>query len=362
MTKYEALANTLTERISRNLQNGISKLPTESQLCNEYHVSRQTVRAALKLLHKQGIITSRQGSGSYATGAPADDRGGVIPILIASSQEYIYPQLLSDIQTALSGHKYQLQVYPTGNDTSVERSHLEALLEQPPCCMIAEGCKSTLPNPNLDLYERLRENGTFILFLHNYYPALPDSIYVKDDNYYGGCLLAEHLVSLGHTRIAGLFKMDDLQGPERYHGVASRLRDLGHPLLDAHVGWYTSPDIDALEARQDTRFVTNFIQEHLSGCSAVVCYNDEVAYWLIKELSYAGIHVPHELSVVCFDNSYLSEVSSVRITSLTHDPHEIGECAAGCILEQLRGIPAVSHTIPWQLVRRESDAPCAPAL
>ena len=358
MTKYETLANTLTERIRRNLQNGISKLPTESQLCSEYHVSRQTVRAALTLLHKQGIITSRQGSGSYATGLSAGSGRSTIPILIASMQEYIYPQLLSDIRTALTRHEYQLEIYPTGNDTSVERSHLLTLSEHPPCCMIVEGCKSTLPNPNLDLYERLRENGTFILFLHNCYPALQNSIYVKDDNYYGGCLLAEHLASLGHTRIAGLFKMDDAQGPERYHGVASRLRDLGHPMSDSHVGWYTSPDIDALEIKQDTRFVTKFIQERRAGCSAVVCYNDEVAYWLIKECSYAGIHVPQDLSVVCFDNSYLSELSSVRITTLTHTPHEIGECVADCILGQLRGIPAVSHTIPWQLVRRESDAPC----
>lgn len=362
MTKYETLANTLTERIHRNLRLGISKLPTESQLCAEYHVSRQTVRAALALLHKQGIISSRQGSGSYATGLSADRSRNIIPILIASRQEYIYPQLLSDIRTALAEHEYQLQIYPTGNDTSIERSHLLALLKNPPCGMIVEGCKSTLPNPNLDLYERLRESGTFILFLHNYYQALQDCIYVKDDNYYGGCLLADHLVSLGHTRIAGLFKIDDLQGPERYGGMASRLRDLGYPMPDSRVGWYTSPDITALETRQDTRFVTNFIQEHLFGCSAVICYNDEVAYWLIKECSYAGIHVPHDLSVVCFDNSYLSELSSVPITTLTHAPREIGECAADCMLRQLRGIPQISHIIPWQLVRRESDVPFSSTL
>lgn len=358
MTKYETLANILTERISRNLQNGISKLPTESQLCQDYNVSRQTVRAALALLHKQGIITSRQGSGSYATGLSADGNRNIIPVLVASQQEYIYPQLLSDIRTALAEYDYQLQIYSTDNDTFVERSHLLTLLDNPPCGMIVEGCKSTLPNPNLDLYERLHESGTFTLFLHNHYPALQNSIYVKDDNYYGGCLLAEHLVSLGHTRIAGLFKMDDAQGPERYHGMASRLRDLGYPLADRHVGWYTSPDITALETRQDTRFLTNFIQECLLNCSAVVCYNDEAAYWLIKELSYAGILVPQDISVVCFDNSYLSELSSVRITSLTHAPHEIGECVADCMIKRLRGIPVVSHTIPWQLVRRESDAPC----
>lgn len=360
MTKYESLAGALTEQITRNLQNGISKLPTESQLCSQYNVSRQTVRAALTLLNKQGIITSRQGSGSYATGLSANSDRNIIPILIASQQEYIYPQLLSDIRTALSEQGYKLQVYPTDNSTSAERAHLMALLDNPPCGMIVEGCKSTLPNPNLDLYEKLRESGTFILFLHSYYPALQNCIYVKDDNYYGGCLLAEHLISLGHTRIAGLFKMDDSQGPERYYGVASRLRDLGHPLSDTHVGWYSSPDIAALEARQDTRFLTEFIQERLLSCSAVVCYNDEAAYWLIKELSYANIHVPQDCSVVCFDNSYLSELSNVRITTLAHAPQEIAECIAECMIRQLQGTPVVSHTIPWKLVRRESDAPYNP--
>lgn len=358
MTKYETLANTLVKRINRNLQNGISKLPTETQLCHEYHVSRQTVRTALALLHNQGIITSRQGSGSYATGLSANDSHNIIPILITSRQEYIYPQLLSDIRTALAEHEYQLQIYSTDNDTFIERSHLLALLNAPPVGMIVEGCKSTLPNPNLDLYERLQENGTFILFLHNYYPALQNSIYVKDDNYYGGCLLAEHLISLGHTRIAALFKMDDAQGPERYLGAASRLRDLGYPLPDTRVGWYTTPDVTSLEQRQDTRFLTSFIQERLPGCTAVICYNDVAAYWLIKELSYAGIHVPQDLSVVCFDNSYLSELSNVRITSLTHAPHEIGECVADCMIKRLSGMPVVSHTIPWQLIRRESAAPC----
>ena len=59
MNKYETLARHLTDQIARNLQNGISKLPTEAQLCRQHHVSRQTVRSALALLQAQGIIVSR---------------------------------------------------------------------------------------------------------------------------------------------------------------------------------------------------------------------------------------------------------------------------------------------------------------
>lgn len=358
MTKYETLAGQLTELISDNLQKGIVKLPTESALCRQYHVSRQTVRAALSLLHEQGIISSRQGSGSYATGISGDQTHNIIPVLISSKQEYIYPGLLTDLNNTLAVQGYHISVLATNNSTDTERECLLQLLHNPPRGLIAEGCKSALPNPNLDLYKKLQEEGTSLLFLHNCYPSLSEIVCVKDDNYYGGRLLAEHLCSLGHTKIAALFKFDDLQGPERYHGASSYLRDQGHMLMDRNVFWFSSRDLDALETRQDTRFLTDFIQNYLTGCTAVICYNDEIAYWLIKELLYAGIRVPQELSVVCFDNSYLSDLSQIRITTLSHKPHELGTCAAECMIRRLKGISVVSQEIPWSLVRKDSDARC----
>ena len=357
MNKYETLSKQLTELISRNLKQGITALPTETALAGQYQVSRQTVRAALSLLKSQGLIESRRGSGSYATGLSPDTDRNVIPILIASSQEYIYPHLLTDIRTGLASKGYQLQVLPTENDTSRERQLLRDLLEAPPRGLIVEGSKSALPTPNTDLYEKLKSAGAKLLFLHNQYDALPNEICIKDDNYYGGYLLANHLTGLGHTRIAGIFKADDKQGPERYLGAFCCLRDQNVVLSDSNVGWFHSSDVEKLEKNQDSRFLASYITEHLSGCTAVICYNDEIAYWLIKELSYAGVRVPRDVSVVCFDNSYLSELSKVRITTLTHRPHEMGGCVAETMMKMLQGIPVVSQEIPWELVRKESDGP-----
>lgn len=357
MNKYETLSKQLTELISRNLKQGITALPTEAAIAGQYQVSRQTVRAALSLLRSQGLIESRRGSGSYATGLSPDTDRNVIPILIASSQEYIYPHLLTDIRAALADKGYQLQVHPTENNASLERQLLLSLLASPPRGIIVEGSKSALPTPNTDLFEKLKAAGTQLLFLHNRYDALPDEICIKDDNYYGGYLLAGHLVELGHTRIAGIFKADDKQGPERYLGAFCCLRDQNVALSDSNVGWFHSSDIEKLEKNQDSRFLAAYIREHLSGCTAVICYNDEIAYWLIKELSYTGIRVPRDVSVVCFDNSYLSELSKVRITTLTHRPHEMGTCVAETMIRMLQKIPVVSQEIPWELVRKESDGP-----
>lgn len=357
MSKYETLSKQLTEQIVRNLEQGITALPTEAELSVRYSVSRQTVRAALALLKQKGLIESRQGSGSFATGLSPTLSENRIPILIASSQEYIYPRLLADIRSALNEKGYQLDVLSTDNHINIERTHLLSLLDDPPRGLIVEGTKSALPTPNLDLYDRLKSAGTHLLFLHSSYSALSNETCIKDDNYYGGYLLAEHLTNLGHTRIAGLFKLDDAQGPERYLGAACCLRDLGLTFADKNVGWFFSGDLEALEKKQDTRFLALYIKEQLSDCTAVICYNDEIAYWLMKELAYAGIRVPKDLSVVCFDNSYLSELSKVRITTLSHRPHEMGQRVAETMIQLLQGIPAVSQELPWELVRKGSDAP-----
>lgn len=357
MNKYETLSQQLTGLITRNLEQGITTLPTEAQLCADYGVSRQTVRAALAVLRQNGLIESRQGSGSFATGRSPVFSENRIPILIASSQEYIYPHLLTDIRTSLSEKGYQLDVLPTDNRINIERTHLLSLLEHPPRGLIVEGTKSALPTPNLDLYERLKAAGTRLLFLHGCCSSLSGEVCIKDDNYYGGYLLAGHLANLGHTRIAGLFKLDDAQGPERYLGAACCLRDLGLTLKDENVGWFVTSDLEALQKKQDTRFLAAYSKERLSGCTAAICYNDEIAYWLVKELSYAGIRVPRDVSIVCFDNSYLSDLSRVRITTLTHRPHEMGRRVADTMVQLLKGVPAISQELPWELVRKESDAP-----
>ena len=98
-------------------------------------------------------------------------------------------------------------------------------------------------------------------------------------------------------------------------------------------------------------------------CSAVICQNDEIAYWLIKELHYAGIRVPEDISVVSFDNSYMSDLDSIRITTLSHKSHEMGFMAASTLLRMIQGEPVFSEELSWQLVLKGSDAsyPMLPA-
>ena len=63
--KYRQVADALRRDILDGLYEKRMLLPTEQVLCQQFNVSRQTVRQALSLLAKDGLIEKRQGSGSH---------------------------------------------------------------------------------------------------------------------------------------------------------------------------------------------------------------------------------------------------------------------------------------------------------
>lgn len=353
--KYKEVAEQLKKDLTDRLIQGQLRLPTEKALCEQFQVSRQTIRQALLLLEKEGLITKKQGSGSYITGLLPDAAQNTIAIMLSSDSEYIFPALLNDLKTMLTKEGYSVSVFVTHHRTYEERSILQGLLEAPPRGFLAEPSRSAMPTPNFDLYEKLSACGTQIVFLHGYYYNLPPVLCVKDDNYGGGLLLGQYLLEQKHTKIAAIFQSDTMQGQERHLGFLRALMEAGHDPDEDAVSWFTAQELSLLEQKQDTRFLVDFINQKLGTCSAVICHNDEIAYWLIKELTYMKIHVPEDISVVSFDNSYLCELSTPRLTSLAHEPHAMASAAVSLLLKKLLGQNAVSLELPWKLIKRNSD-------
>jgi len=351
--KYIRLASQLKELISQNGGNGVYKLPSEHALCLQYHVSRQTVRSALQLLAREGLIEKRQGSGSFSTGSPVTQ--APVGVIVNHAEEYTSPALLGDIRSVLREQGCRMQVFSTCYQTSVERAVLQSLEDTPLRGLIVEGTKTALPSPNTDLYARFRAKEIPLLFLGGCYPNLPMPC-IKEDNYYGGYMLAKHLIQKGHKKIAGIFRADDVRGLERYYGFVCALRDFDIPFSDDQILLFSSSQLLSLEAKSDTSFLTAFLHRDRQ-LSAAVCQSDEIAYWLIRELRYANVRVPEDMSVVSFDNSYMSDLGSVHITTLAHKEQRPGVSAARAMLNMIRRMPFSSEELSWYLIPKGSDAP-----
>ena len=330
------------------------KLPTEQALCEAYQVSRQTVRQALEYLVELGLIEKRQGSGSRVVRRRSfgTDRVAVVTSYI---DDYIFPSVLQDIQRVLVRRGYSTLLFATNNMVGREREILQELLRQPLGGLIVEGSKTALPNPNLDLYEKLDRAGIPMVFLHGGYRELENSVCVSDDNFGGGYLAARHLITRGHTRIAGIFKSDDIQGQQRYLGYLSAVRDAGLPLADSQVLWYTTEERRFLMDYGHNDILTHFLQFYLKDCTAVGCYNDEIADRLIRLLLSKSRRVPEDVAVVSFDNSYYSDLCPVRITSLAHEAHKMGGLSAQLLMDQMAGEKVRSAAISWKLIHKGSS-------
>ncbi|MBW7462342.1 GntR family transcriptional regulator, partial [Paenibacillus sepulcri] len=105
----------------------------------------------------------------------------------------------------------RLLLASTDNEKNKERESLESMLQQQPSGLIIEPTKSAEGNPNLDYYLSLESRGIPFVMLNERYSDL-DAPCLKVDDELGGFRAAEHLIRLGHRRIAGFFKTDDFQG------------------------------------------------------------------------------------------------------------------------------------------------------
>ncbi len=177
-----------------------------------------------------------------------------------------------------------------------------------------------------------------VLFLQESYPELTNCPCVTMDDFGGGILLTRHLLATGHTRIGAIFPADMRSGLLRCQGMLHALRDTGALPEDSLICWYFSDDPDY--------GIQKAMQKLISSCTAIVCYNDTIAYALCRAVS--DLPQPPEITVASFDHSYLCHFGHTEFLSLT--PAEApGSRAAGVLLHQLQGILVSSTEIPWKL-------------
>ncbi len=72
--RYAQLAGLLRQRIARGVWIEGQKLPSLEALVREFEVARVTVRQAIDLLARDGLLSPQQGRGTFVTGQPAQDR------------------------------------------------------------------------------------------------------------------------------------------------------------------------------------------------------------------------------------------------------------------------------------------------
>lgn len=354
MLKYLTLAQWIKDQIQSGRLLPGSKLYSESQLCEKFSVSRNTVRQALNYLEQENYIYRIQGSGTYISDSvtsilPVSSR--TIGLIITYANDYIFPYIINGITSKLSQYGYSVNLYVTLNRKDLERQILTTVLNSNLDGLLIDPSKSLLPNVNRDLYDQLK-NKLPCLFINCYYPDLEFS-YISPSNTESMRLAVEDLIDNGHSKIAGIFKSDDLQGFLRFQGFIEAMNEHNFAINDSNIFWYTTENISFLFQGP----AGEFLLERLRTCTAVACYNDEIAVQLVSFLKEHGFRLPQDLSIVSFDDALIARID-LPLTSVVHPKERLGIRAAESILDLIKDPSAnVTYEFPPEIVKRDSVVP-----
>lgn len=308
------------------------KIYSENELVKMFEVSRHTVRQAVGDLVHEGWLTREQGAGTFVSQrqnkterpVPTGKNIGVITTYIT---DYIFPSIIKGIESYLTDHGYSLTFACTDNNPEKERQCLESMLNRSIDGLIVEPTRSSGYNPNLHYYLQMEQNNIPYLMINQYYPQLnPPHLILNDEK--GGFIATEHLIKLGHQKVIGLFKSDDIQGLNRMQGFIRAFRENEISFFPEMIITYTTEEKDKILLKK-LKDVLILEEKRPTG---IICYNDEIAINVLNLLRELELKVPEDISIVGYDDSYLTEASETKITSVTHPKTEMGVEAAKWIV------------------------------
>jgi LacI family transcriptional regulator len=181
---------------------------------------------------------------------------------------------------------------------------------------------------------------------------------VEGDDLLGGYAAAQHLLKLGHKRIAFL------SGPsatpwtqERFEGYRRALREFGLDVDDKLL-------FQAGRSVEEGQAAALQIINEAPDITAIQAVNDTVAVGLVETLTKQGIRVPEDISVVGFGNILLSRLSRVPLTTIRQPKYRLGVAAVELMQQLLQGKRPEPRRLTADLLVRNSSGmpPATPVL
>ena len=172
------------------------------------------------------------------------------------------------------------------------------------------------------------------------------------DNFEGARLATHHLLALGHRQIAFI------TGDPAHPDANERLRGYRSAIEAAGLGYEPALVLPGSFHEESGLVAVGRLLDSGQPFSAIFAANDQMAFGACLGLHRRGLKVPHDVSVVGFDNLPISRYTLPPLTTVHHPAYEIGQQASLVMLQMLRGELAQAEVpAPRVIVRESSRAP-----
>ena len=351
-----------------------AKIATLNDLAQRLGVHKSTVSRAMDPARKhlighallQRVESTARELGyrpNMAAAALSTGRSRTIGVLLPDITNPVFPPILRGIEDALDAEGYFALLANTARPegaaqtAQAARMAVERMLAQR-----VEGFLVATAMRDDPWLEGLRKSGAAIVLVNRtdgrgQLPA------VLSDDAFGMKLAVDHLVALGHQRIAHLAGPSALStGLARRQGLEQALA--AHGLVPAAMAEAPAYAIAAGEAAM-VALLRERKAARRKAFTAVVAANDLLALGALQALRRAGLTVPNDISIVGHNDMPLLDHVTPPLTSVRIQHYEMGFHAARLLLDALRGQPgsegATVMLRPQLQVRLSTAAPSTPS-
>jgi DNA-binding LacI/PurR family transcriptional regulator len=275
-----------------------------------------------------------------------------VGLLLADVSNPFFPAVVRGIEDVLWGKQYNLVLCNTDYNKDKEAAYLRHLLDKQLDGLILASTASDSD----DVLELQARGVPFVMLNRRHVSARTH--YVGMDNAGGVGAAIEHLLTLGHRRIAFIKgRADSSAAQERFQGYRAALREAGirfDPALVAQ-GDYTIESGHAAAGgfMRLARLPT-----------AIVSANDFMAVGAMAQFKERGIRVPDDVSVIGFDDIFVSALPWIELTTVRPQSWQLGASAAELLLEQIGrrgGAPPREIVLENELILRATAGPARQA-
>lgn len=324
---------------------GVSQMSASRALNGRPGVSRETRAEVLRIAADIGYVLNR--SAQKLSGG----RNGILGIITPTLDNQFASELILGVAHAARAVGYEALVYTVFDEDRDAHRSLIGLLPQ-----FADGIVAILPREST-WFDTLAAAHVPVVLIDQR-GSLTNFPSISVDNYGGACLAVEHLVALGHRRIAFI------SGDETIEGVRDRRRAY-NDTIDRH-GLAHDADLVVTGDLSQTRGfeVASQLLRLDKRPTAIFAANDLSAFGAVAAVREAGLRVPDDVSVIGFDDIPMASQVHPALTTIRQPFAQMAKAAVNTVLANIAGTeaPAAARiTLPAELVVRASVGPARDA-
>jgi len=324
-------------------QAGVCKATVSRTLNNPDRVSAKTREKVMKVVQSMGYTPNRLAAGLR------QGRSRNIAIMLPDITNPYFSPIVRAIEKIALARGYSVILNDTQDDPNLERSFAAMVHTRQVDGIITNSQRVPFDiDPQKAVFDQLPP-----LVNASEFADIDGIPKVGVDNTAIGALATQHLLDLGHTRIAAI------AGPSTI--PSSREREEGYRAMLEKAGIEYDPKLVVYgdySSRSGEEGVQKLMQLK-SRPTAIFCFGDLAALGALHGLRELDYHVPGDISVISVDGIALGEYAAPPLTTVAQPLQLIGETSVRVLLDLIEGKKSgdLLHILPHELIVRKSTGP-----